>query len=516
MSCLRLASTLPSLYLGLSPRQSKLVIAFFAIAITALYLYNLDGTGVLGPDEPRYSAIGRTMASDGDWVTPHLWGEPWFEKPPLVYWTTAVATLLGLNPDLAGRLPVAILSLAFLALWFVLLKGEFGERAAAASTLLLATSAAWLTYSELCLTDLPMAAFFSLAVAFALTVLRSGPSVKNLAALGACLGAAVLAKGLLPLVLAVPLLWFLRRHWRRWWIAIATLTLLAGPWYALVLLRNGHAFLDVFFFRQQFSRLYSQSLQHVQPFYFYIPVLLVCLFPWTPLIATFRPRHWSDPRVRLLTSVFLFGLIFLSLSINKLPGYLMPLLPSVFALIGVSVAKSSAAVESRSWLLACALLIAIIPFVGRWIPVLLTSKISSPRQLLLATLPVTVGMIILFAMPLVISIALSPRVAAPALALSCAIAGLYIKSVVYPTIDREASPRVTWREISLRANDVCDAGLHRAWRYGLAFYRGSLLPLCSNSPKPIQLRQSGTRRPEIVIDAHQIGSIQYEQGRQPE
>jgi 4-amino-4-deoxy-L-arabinose transferase-like glycosyltransferase len=516
MSCLRSASTLPSLYLGLSPPQRKLVIALFAVAITVLYLYNLDGTGVLGPDEPRYSAIGRAMASDGDWITPHLWGEPWFEKPPLVYWTTAVATLLGLNPDLAGRLPVAILSLAFLALWFVLLKAEFGERAAATSALLLATSAAWLTYSELCLTDVPMAAFFSLAVAFALTVLRSGPSARNLAALGACLGAAVLAKGLLPLVLAVPLLWFLRRHWRRWWIALATFTLLAGPWYALVLVRNGHAFLDVFFFRQQLSRLYSQSLQHVQPLYFYVPVLLACLFPWTPLIASFRSRLWDDTRVRLLTSVFLFGLIFLSFSLNKLPGYLVPLLPSVFALIGVSVAESSRAFENRIWLVGCALLIALIPFVGRWIPVLLTSKIGSLRQLLLASLPITVGMMIFFALPLIVAIALSPRLAAPALTLCCLLAGLYVKSVIYPTIDREASPRVTWHEISLRADDVCDAGLHRAWRYGLAFYRGSLLPLCSDSPKPIQLRQIGTSRPEIVIDAHQIGSIHHDRSLRPE
>src|SRR5689334_8564927 len=152
------------------------------------------------------------MASDGDWITPHLWGEPWFEKPPLIYWTTALGSLLGLNPDLAGRLPVATLSLAFLALWFVLLKSEFGERVAAVSVLLLATSAAWLTYSELCLTDVPMAAFFSLALAFALPVLRGHASRRNLAVLGSCLGAAVLAKGLLPVVLAAPLLWFLRHQ----------------------------------------------------------------------------------------------------------------------------------------------------------------------------------------------------------------------------------------------------------------------------------------------------------------
>ncbi len=46
-----------------------------------LYFYGLDATGLLGPDEPRYAAIGREMARSGDWVTPRLWGEAWFEKP---------------------------------------------------------------------------------------------------------------------------------------------------------------------------------------------------------------------------------------------------------------------------------------------------------------------------------------------------------------------------------------------------------------------------------------------------
>ena len=52
------------------------------MAVAVLYLFHLDAAGVLGPDEPRYSAIGRAMAASGDWVTPRLWGAPWFEKPP--------------------------------------------------------------------------------------------------------------------------------------------------------------------------------------------------------------------------------------------------------------------------------------------------------------------------------------------------------------------------------------------------------------------------------------------------
>ncbi len=90
------------------------IFALFTCAVAFLYLYNLNGTGVLEPDEPRYASIGRAMAQSGDWVTPRLWGSPWFEKPAFLYWMTALGTEAGLDLDLSGRLPVALLSLVFL------------------------------------------------------------------------------------------------------------------------------------------------------------------------------------------------------------------------------------------------------------------------------------------------------------------------------------------------------------------------------------------------------------------
>src|SRR6266567_3403042 len=79
-----------------------------------LYFFRLDAVGMLGPDEPRYASIAREMARSGDWITPRLWGSPWFEKPPLLYWMSGTAFRLGLGPDLAPRAPVALLATAFL------------------------------------------------------------------------------------------------------------------------------------------------------------------------------------------------------------------------------------------------------------------------------------------------------------------------------------------------------------------------------------------------------------------
>src|SRR5436305_578430 len=151
---------------------------------------------------------------------------------------TAAGTALGLSPALCGRLPVAVLSLASLAVWFELLRREFNWRVAALSISLLATSAWWLAFSGLCVTDLPLAVFFSFAVLLALPLLRAEPDRRLLllrfAAIGASFGLAVLAKGLVPVALAFPFVWFLRRHWRGWLICFASGAVVALPWYLAV------------------------------------------------------------------------------------------------------------------------------------------------------------------------------------------------------------------------------------------------------------------------------------------
>src|SRR3954452_11017203 len=89
------------------------VLACIAV-LSILYLYGLTSVGLALPDEPRYASIGREMARSGDWITPRLWGEPWFEKPALTYWMTGAAFFLGFGNELAPRLPVALVSIAFL------------------------------------------------------------------------------------------------------------------------------------------------------------------------------------------------------------------------------------------------------------------------------------------------------------------------------------------------------------------------------------------------------------------
>jgi 4-amino-4-deoxy-L-arabinose transferase-like glycosyltransferase len=480
----------------LSSLRRYLPFATFLLATAALYLYQLDGVGMLGPDEPRYTAIGRAMAQSGDFVTPRLWGAPWFEKPPLLYWMAALGTSLGLNADLIARLPVVLLSLAFLGLFCWLIKLEFGGEVAFVSTVLLATSAGWLTYSSLGLTDLPLAVFFSLAVLLALPLVGSEGSGHSLrwALIGFCLGLAALAKGLVPWALAAPGFWFLRSYWRRWWIAAVCCFAIAGPWYWLVTERNGSPFVEEFFFKHHIERLYSASLQHLQPWYYYVPVLLAAVFPWTPLLALlFRKQAtWEKRRIFLLATV-LFGMSLFSISRNKLAGYLLPLVPPLAVLVASQFETKPLAEWSRKWLLMPAILIALIPLIAGALP----ATLAAGRVSALRLPPFTPTEAFYIAAPLAVLVLARRNWMGLLLALCVVGSAIYLKTSAYPVIDQTVSARSLWREIKSRKLTFCDGGVNRDWIYGLSYYQGSAVPACGSGHFDVDLVAKGRARPAL-------------------
>ncbi len=444
------------------PAQRRAILS--GIGLFFLYFFGLTRTGLLGPDEPRYAAIGRAMAATGDWITPRLWGAPWFEKPALLYWMTAAAFKAGLGADWAPRLPVALASVAFLIYFFVVLRREFGDRAAWYSAAMLATSVGWLAYSHVAITDLPMSAAFAAAM---LGLLAGANGARASVVAGVLLGLAVLAKGLVPLALFIPALWFLRRRIRDLALVFGAATLIAAPWYVLVTLRNGRLFLDEFFWKHHFGRFLDSALQHQQPLWFYVPVLLAGVFPWTPLLALlFSTRLFQDRRAQFLLAWLAWGFLFFSVSRNKLPGYLLPLLPPLAALLGMALASAA---RARILLPACGFLLCLAPGLAGMLPQALAAGIS--RASFRLPWPwVLVGLAISIACALLSGSGRRDQAVA-VIALSTVILVVGVVWVVYPQLDRQLSGRTA---VSM----TCLPPTNRSQRFSIDYYAGREVPDC--------------------------------------
>ena len=434
------------------------------------YLWQLGGVGLLGPDEPRYASIGRAMAATGDWITPRLDGQPWFEKPPLTYWLTDAGHRLRLSDEWAARLPQELLSVLFLCFYFQVLAREFSLRLATAATAILATSAGWFAYSFAALTDLPMSV--ALGAAMLITLFDTRPKRGWWA--GAFLGFAILAKGFVPLVLFAPL--FLIARGKRLAV-IAGAIIVAAPWYGLCWIRNGHAFWDDFFWKQHVARFLTPSLEHVQPWWFYVPVLLAGLFPWTPLAALlFRRRIYDDSRLVLLMGWVLYGFLFFSVARNKLPGYLLPLLP----VAGIVLAAGLEKLKGREyWLAACAVMLVALPSVIALLPNALLAGVSRTS---LRFLPVGLFFLVLAGVVWWLAHKDWMDCAVIAIAVATAICITYGKYHTFPRLDQTVSVRGFWRANRAAVDAGCFDYVNRTWEYGLNYYAGHALPECGASP----------------------------------
>jgi 4-amino-4-deoxy-L-arabinose transferase-like glycosyltransferase len=339
------------------------------------YFSHLGAIGFVGPDEPRYVWIARDMAETGDWVTPRLYGKPWFEKPPLYYWGAALCFKLFGVSEAAARLPSAIsallatLALAWLA-WRI-----YGVETARWLLLLLPTTVGMIGFSHAAATDMPFSAMLTIAVVCAAVIVGLVPersrrdgaqhtaqlqveaptAQRRLVALvlfGIFLGLAVLAKGPAAIILCGGAVFVWALFTKRWRdalrllhpAAIIAFCATALPWY-IVCARRNPDFFRIFIIEHNFKRFLTPEFQHIQPFWFYIPVLLAAFLPWTVgMLAGLLSRSRS-PLNSFFLSFGLFPILFFTISRSKLPGYILPALPPLAWLlvntVGALLAKQT-------------------------------------------------------------------------------------------------------------------------------------------------------------------------------
>jgi 4-amino-4-deoxy-L-arabinose transferase-like glycosyltransferase len=482
----------------LSFRKISWAVLIF-LTLYVCYFSHLGAFGFIGPDEPRYAWIARDMAESGDWVTPRLYGKAWFEKPVFYYWSAALCfKLFGVN-EASARLPSAICALvATLALaWLALRLG--GWHSARWVLLLLPSTVGMIGFSHAAATDMPFSAMLSVAMVCAAVALelvppagvpaeerREGQSLfgqekrtiyVSLALFGLFLGVAVLTKGPAALILAggAMLLWAAStKHWREALrlfhpISVGTFLLTCLPWYVLCARRNPD-FFRIFIIEHNFKRYLTPEFQHIQPFWYYLPIMIIALLPWIFWLAWFAKSDRSKPedgypraQILFLAAWGVFPVLFFSLSKSKLPGYVLPAVFPLGFLISLAVTRAlkSGSVFARYVLGLTGVLLFVSP---GWI-FFSKAHVRGPLVSLYIIAATVGGLIVIGAAAL--------RRARAGIIVSVVLV-LFLLNLVYVSLgklDPQLSARFCARQIGVeRAANTYSFKLQRSWQYQLNFY----------------------------------------------
>ena len=477
-------------------QEGSFQIPLWGVPLILILLYvclfsGLGALGLVGPDEPRYAAIARAMAETHDWITPRLWGTPWFEKPVLYYWTAGIAMRLFGVSEFAARLPSALAALlAVVAVAWTALR-SYGLGMAWYSLLMLPASVGMIGFARAASPDMLFAGLLTAAMAVAVEILqkpRPGPILRI--AFGFFLGAAALAKGPAAVILAggAILLWAaLSREWRAPFrflhpLIITAFCATALPWYILCALRNPD-FLRVFIWQHNFERYLTPVFQHPQPFWFYVPILAAATVPWIVMAASLPSTKWNKAKWKDSPGIFvfcwaLFPLLFFSFSQSKLPGYILPSVPPAFLLISCAVGRVLASGHRRS--ASC------IGVTGAMFTIFaVASERILSRTARLFNVPnahVIVLLVVAGAgglIAIVFTVLKKPIHAFVTVALLMAALLASMNVEILPFADSRISARKATRD-TLRLNpsgrNIMVFGLSRDWNYGLDYYFGRELP----------------------------------------
>jgi 4-amino-4-deoxy-L-arabinose transferase-like glycosyltransferase len=349
------------------------------VVLPALLLYPSLRFDPFEPDESRYVQIPLEMLQRGDWVIPHLQGEPYLDKPPLFYWLVMGSyQALGVSVWAARLVPALAVHLTLL-LCYLMGRRWAGERAAFRGALLLALAPAFLGMGRLLILDGVLTLWTTLSLFAGYEAVRSGQFRRGWWRL-ACLacGLGVLTKGPVALLLLLPPLlllgWLDDRHARldrRALGALALLVLLVNlPWYVAACAREP-GFVRHFLWEHNVLR-FVDPFDHLRGVWFYVPVVLLGLLPGTLLLVPFlrfllsgqeEDAERRSPELGFLLLAGGWCLLFFTLSGCKLPTYVLPCFPPLCLALGVFLSRSRW--EASRWTKAVAGLAFLLLAVGQ-------------------------------------------------------------------------------------------------------------------------------------------------------
>jgi 4-amino-4-deoxy-L-arabinose transferase-like glycosyltransferase len=479
-------------------RTDALLLAGFC---SFLFFYGLGQFGLIGADEPRYAQVAREMLERHDWITPTLGGQPWLEKPPLYYWQAMLAySLFGVSAW-AARVPSA-LDATFMVIGIYLFLRRFRRGVELDAALITASCAGVIGYARAASMDMALASAFTIGM-LAWWAWRETAKRAYLVLFFAFLALGTLAKGpVAPFLGALVILLYCAMvrepHFAMetlWLPGILIFCAIALPWYVAVQMRNPQFFRE-FIVEHNLARFSTNLYHHIEPFWYYVPVALLALVPWTVFVVVALVksiRTWwakrkssavGDMDLDFQFSIFgccwlIAPVLFFSLSQSKLPGYILPAIPAGALLLGWYLRQHLEHGEGKpvaKWLAVLHALVAAV-----WIvPALLIAYLTTQHRLP-AERPILVAVAIAFALAAAMAVTLVSRLGLRMLRFVTLIPVVLSVAAVLrlgsPSLDQTLSVRPLALEIARMQTHplpLAVNGVPREIEYGLTFYRNQL------------------------------------------
>ena len=359
------------------PAASLALVGLWAVALLAVAIVTRP---YLPVDETRYLAVAWEMWIRGDFLVPHLNGELYSHKPPLLFWMIDAGwALLGVNSwwprmimPLFGMAALWVTSRIATALW--------PQRNDIAATCVVMTGGAvlWLAFSTLLMFDVMLAFCVVTALSGVLDARRHALRGWLICSLG--LGFGILTKGPVALLHIAPVAvlapwWCMSRPaggWARWYGGFFAAVLagagIALAWAIPAAVSGGEQFANQLFWQQSADRMVN-SFAHRRPFWWYLPMLPLIFFPWFAWPPVWRGarailRSTPETGVRFSLAWCVPVLVAFSLISGKQVHYLLPEFPAFALLAARGLAELREAPGRRAQWLVAGLLIAISCLAG--------------------------------------------------------------------------------------------------------------------------------------------------------
>lgn len=326
-----------------SPDDSPVATSLpWLVLVFALFAW-LGRVDLLTPDEARHAEITREMLLGGNWLTPRIYGQPYYDKPALFYWLMGASFQLFGPSAWSARLP-SVASAAFAVLmtsrW---VRAAWGPGAARWVVLMLGTTLFFVAVGRYVVIDMLLTGALTGALCWLGLLLTDEPGRRRpVWPMHVCTAVGLLAKGPVALVLVAGVAvavsvferrpsFLLRLHPLR---GILVMAAVAGPWYAAAWAADPE-YIETFLWHHNFARYaVPGALEHQQPWYFYFLALPVVLLPWSIVLPAALSAAWrtSSEGVRHALAWATVVIAFFSLSQTKLPTYVLSAFPPLLAI----------------------------------------------------------------------------------------------------------------------------------------------------------------------------------------